>query len=299
MPNLNQGAEKYGQDTIDERLANWGQTVSSHINLLSSYDDSTPAYTRNTNCYMAIDVDGESDGFPVGLEGACMYVSTGSNKYGINLITPRHFATADHLRSGSSIGVGTTVRYVTKTNTVYTRTISDLSAVADDICIGKFDSDLPADVPFFKVLPADWRTYYPHIRTDGVTTNPFSVPMFIVDKERNCHVADWFEDNNSLGRVFSRAPTDATRLAYYDGVVTGDSGGPFGLIVNGSAVLLASLYSGGWGGNGYSGTSIARYHDEVNAELTSLGGGYQLTDVDLTVFPRPWGASQYNYACAG
>ena len=53
------------------------------------------------------------------------------------------------------------------------------------------------------------------------------------------------------------------------------------MIINNTAVLLTQWTFGGAG----QGDEDAYYAPAINAAMTSLGGGYQLTEIDLTAFP--------------
>jgi hypothetical protein len=62
--------------------------------------------------------------------------------------------------------------------------------------------------------------------------------------------------------------------------VNGDSGNPCFLIIDGVPVLVTTWTYGGAG----AGPRIHALHNEINAVMTTLGGGHQLTDVDLSDF---------------
>ena len=77
------------------------------------------------------------------------------------------------------------------------------------------------------------------------------------------------------------APTSGPRTAYYENFIMGDSGSPCFCILDSEAVLLTVVSVG----NAGAGTSVAAFRDDINAAMTSLGGGYQLTTMDLSSFP--------------
>ncbi|MEN9841224.1 MAG: hypothetical protein RL376_1024, partial [Verrucomicrobiota bacterium] len=69
--------------------------------------------------------------------------------------------------------------------------------------------------------------------------------------------------------------------SFYEEKIGGDSGNPAFLIINGQLVLLTCWTYGGGG----SGTSVHNQKAAINTLMTTLGGGYQLTPVDLSAFP--------------
>jgi hypothetical protein len=52
------------------------------------------------------------------------------------------------------------------------------------------------------------------------------------------------------------------------------------LIINGNLVVIGTFTSGGAGG----GTLISDHIDAINTMMTTLGGDYQLTSIDLSSF---------------
>ena len=55
---------------------------------------------------------------------------------------------------------GSTIRFVAKDGAVYTRTVVNSVQVGEsDIQIGVLDSDLPASIKWYKLLPQNWRDY--------------------------------------------------------------------------------------------------------------------------------------------
>jgi hypothetical protein len=68
---------------------------------------------------------------------------------------------------------------------------------------------------------------------------------------------------------------------FYRDVIPGDSGSPSFVIINNSAVLLTQWTYGGAG----QGDEDVYYAPLINAAMTELGGGYQLTEIDLSAFP--------------
>jgi hypothetical protein len=76
------------------------------------------------------------------------------------------------------------------------------------------------------------------------------------------------------------APTDPTRSLFYQAKVSGDSGQPAFIILNGQLVLL-TVYSYGGAGSGWFLTPCL---SQINSAMAALGGGYSLTPVDLSPY---------------
>ena len=62
----------------------------------------------------------------------------------------------------------------------------------------------------------------------------------------------------------------------------GDSGNPMFIIINNQPVLLTVWTTGVSG----SGTSVTAFKDDINYMMNSLGGGYQLDEIDLSGFTK-------------
>jgi hypothetical protein len=77
---------------------------------------------------------------------------------------------------------------------------------------------------------------------------------------------------------------DATRLDFFEDIIRFDSGNPVFILINGQPILLTVWTRGGPG----IGTSVTAFKADINQLMSDLGGGYQLTEVDLTGFtPLP------------
>lgn len=240
---------------VATRTANQS-TNFSVASLYTSMDAVTPSYTRNTLCMLY-----SADTTPV-----AAWNSRGAAQRGPTLISPRHFICAQHW----SIAAGDVVHFVAANNAVTVRTVTAVVwlAQASDICVGILDSDVPAGINFCRVLPNDYAVRLP-------TLGIFAVPVWFInqDKEASLHGWEGYGSYANFGMpntLFYRAPR------------SGDSGSPFFTFVGTTPVLLGCIIGGGQGGAQASNPVLWR--TEINAAMTSLGGGYQLTDVDLSGF---------------
>jgi len=250
-------------DQVDSRIAPANPATDKAI--FSAFDHATPTYTRSATCWAA-DLD---------LTALSVWNSAGvATKAGV-AISPRHVLFCTHDAPAAS----STIRFVAADNTLVTRTITALEGIPvtasnyPDITIGLLDSDLPPSIGFVKILPVGWIPYLPLQ----------SGPVLIVDQERKALVSNlygigWFEIRTAI----CEAPGDATRLSFHENPISGDSGSPALFIIQDQLVLIFSATTGVAGG----GTFVTGFISELNAIMTSLGGGYDLTEVSLSAFTQ-------------
>lgn len=242
-------------DAIDLRIA--GKDTSAKT-IFSTQNHSSQTYVRNTNCWAH------------GLDLTCIspWNSTGGHTRAGTLISPRHIIFAKHYQ----ISTGATIRFIQEDGTVVNRTMTAKQSIAEtDITIGVLDSDVPAGISFAKILPQDWPDYVPNIEE--------RVPSLVLDQQEKALVNDVnIADVNSLFGF--RSPVDAQRSIFYEDKIGGDSGNPAFFVINDELVILTCWWYGGAG----SGPDIAYFKDQINTIMTSLGGGYQLTEIDLNSF---------------
>ncbi len=259
-------ARKDATDAVMDRID--GETPSVAKPIFSTQDHSTPTYTRNTNCWAA-DLD---------LTPISPWNSHNSYRRAGILISPRHILFAGHYMINNS----STIRFVDASNNVITRTMTAKERHPDysyifgpqyDIAIGLLDSDVPAGIGFAKVLPDDWEDYLPNSGTQ--------IPALTLDQEEKALIKDpshlSFVTINP--RVFYPYPsTNPSRLAFDEDLIDGDSGNPVCMILGGELVLLCVHTTP------EHGSAIHENKTEINQMMTDLGGGYQLTEIDLTSF---------------
>ncbi len=253
--------------SVDSRLA--GKSTATALKIYASQDHTNAIYVRNPSCWAA-DVD---------LTPISPWNSSGGNLEAGILVSPRHIIFAAHFQPA----VGATFRFVTADNVVVTRTMTAKTTLPGytsyypDITVGVLDSDVPASISFARVLPDNWEDYLP----GGVAR----VPAIVLDQEEKALVADLYNITDQAqiygAMVSFERPTDAQRLAFYEDIIGGDSGNPACLIV-GTQLVLLNVWT--FGGSG-QGTSVTYWKSALNTIMTALGGGYQLTDADLSAFP--------------
>lgn len=245
---------------VDSRIQ--GKTAAASLALYTTQNHTSGTYVRNPE-FWATGVD---------LTPISPWNSYDGPRRAGTLISPRHVLFAAHY----PLSAGQTIRFVKTDNTVVTRTITALLVHPSyvpyypDLQVGVLDQDVPAGITFAKVLPAEAIS----IRLPGLQ---YGVPVFFTDQEEKATVRDWTYADNL---VVCSKPTAAARLEFYEDIVVGDSGNPCFGIINGELVLLTVATSGGAG----SGTSVTKFIADINTMMTQLGGGYQLTQIDISSF---------------
>jgi len=251
---------------VDSRIA--GKTASSAKPIYTTQDHINSIYTRNVSCW-AYDID---------LTCMSPWNSQGGSNFAGVLISPRHVLFAAHYQPE----VGTIMRFVKTDNTVVTRTITaKLTHPAyvpyfPDLCVAVLDSDVPAGVNFAKVLPANYANYFKSAQ--------YRVAIMSTDQEKKALIKDWlgqYTANSGYILANNVSPIDSKRLEFDEFLIGGDSGSPSFLIINSSLILLAVATISGGG----AGTDLPPQKAAINTMMTTLGGGYQLTEVDLSSFP--------------
>lgn len=188
------------------------------------------------------------------------------------LISPRHLLFAAHF----SVVAGAMVRFIAADGTVVQRTLTAVKVHPEfkpnypDIAIGVLDADVPSSISFVKVLPDDWRRKIP---------SPGGLPVLSLDQWDRAGVRDVAVIGEQS--IVYREPQSPGRAALYHALIVGDSGKPAFWIIGNELVLL-NVWTGGGAG---SGTWLVPQKAAINAMMKELGGGYQLTDIDLSGFP--------------
>jgi len=255
---------------IDDRIAGKNPATALPIFLNYIANGNNGIFIRNPDCWAA-DID---------LTCCSPWNSNARNRKAGTLISPRQVLFVVH--SHYTPPVGTTMYFVGKTNEIITRTLvatvrhPDCPPPPDgrypDIAIGLLDSDVPTNIiSFAKVLPDD----YAMILGTGQR-----LPCLRLDQEEKALIGDVGTIASSGRNTTATMPIWPDRMQFYEDVITGDSGNPMFIILDGQPVLL-TLWTMGVEG---SGTSTTMFKEDINALMRQLDDAYQLTPIDLSQF---------------
>jgi len=253
---------------VDQRI---GGLTASEITkgIFVTRGDETSPWATSSSVWTAL-------GDPVDWSGASPWNSNGGYNFAGTLVTPRHLLFANHYQ----IGIGATVLFVAPDNSVVTRTLSAAQSISGtDITVGMLDSDVPASITYYPILSASKLESY--VR-DGVDESLFDLPIIAFDQEdhaiiRATQKSILYKDT----RVVHFSIASGARAGFSETLVSGDSGNPLFLLVGNKPVLLTSHYYDTYGPN------YSHYRNEIEAAIDSLGGGYDLSDLDLGCFNAP------------
>lgn len=264
-------------DTVKSRITQGGEKQ-----IYSTMDHTGEIYVRNPNCWVF--------DLPAAVAPFSVWNSNSGQRKAGTLVTPQDIAFTVHYQ----LSVGDILRFVGIDGTVYNREITakrthpDYVPISPDLALAHLDSPLPANVPFAKIIPADWKDYLPTQGYENLQYNypgnfPFPLPMFAGDQEKKATLIEWVGDAFNLdGLTVNQRPVDDIEIAsYFENKISGDSNSPLGLIVNGELVLSETLTLGGVG----AGAKLYLYKDDLDAMLLDMGSAYTLTEADFSSFP--------------
>ncbi|MDA3923804.1 MAG: hypothetical protein PF904_03790 [Kiritimatiellae bacterium] len=257
-------------NAVDEKIAALNPTTS--LEIFSVQDHSNTNYVRNTNCWA----------YAYDLTCCSPWNSYSANLRAGTLISPRHVLFAAHY---DQIQVNRMLRFVDNNNNVIERRLIskkrhvdfNTSTTYPDLTVGLLDSDVPTNqISFAKVLPDNYADYI---------YNGERLPVIRLDQEEKALVGDLrtiTRASGSLKTVCYWMLENQDRKNFYESVILGDSGNPAFLIMQNQPVLL-TVWSFGLGG---SGTSVSAFKGDIEQMMEDLGGGYQLTEIDLSIFSK-------------
>lgn len=185
---------------------------------------------------------------------------------GVTLVSPRHIIGAAHTGHPQA---GCTYHFVKADGTACVRTCTAASTVGStDIRLGILASDVDSGISFARVLPDTWAVKLPTLALRHIACARINRQQRLILHELHDLAAN---------AVF-QAPLDSTRATFHITPVSGDSGSPLFLVIDGKMVLLTTLYSAS------GGPSLISQRSAINAALTALGGSYQLTNADVSSY---------------
>lgn len=250
-------------NAIDGRLATASAAASSLALFTTITHDDVGPFVRNTG-FWAVDLVERLTCICPSREGSSL-VGLGT------AITKRHILYHKH---GGAIPDGDTLRFVTSDNTIVLRTQDKSTPLTiPDFTVGLLDSDLPATITPCPIAPDDIQSYLSFTQ---------HIPILLVDQEGKGLVHD--VRGMSQWSIYNAAPTNATRLNFYEAIVTNDSGkGWFG-IINDQLVLLGLTQATTLG------QGVMGFNSTINAGIVTVDAlgavstGYTVTNPTLTGF---------------
>jgi hypothetical protein len=227
----------------------------------SSTDPVNPVFIRSTTCW-AKNID--TSPISVWNNGGGYAVPLNAGGFGGvgTLVSPRHILLANHfyIKSGKKL------IFVAMDNTCYIRTLSNsLQVGSSDIRIGLLDSDLPANVSFCKIASQT-------LSNRPTFENKF--PTLSSNVSKKAIIEEGYVAGNSI--LIFGASSDSQRVNFFETSGGGTSGNPICFVYENKLIIIGYRYTS-TGGQSF----IAPYTNAINAVMTSLGGGYQLSIFDL------------------
>jgi len=269
-------------EAIDKRIAGLDPSTAKNHHTLNAL---TGEVAINADCWAA-DVDFSA-------LAVARHESTGWYiTWHPTLISRRHFVIAAHFWENQDdadnwVAGSPTLRWITSdgSQTIdrrprgvlvhpdYTPYDPPDSYLSYDVAVGVLDEPLPEEIACARLLPPYWADLL-------VGTERVAVTWF--DQQGNALVFDWrprlTTHNSQYPFAFTYEPTDATRQAFYEQIIGGDSGFPCFAIYDGEPLLLMVQSVGGEGG----GVPLYALHDDLNDMMAQL---------DATYFPSEPAAS--------
>ena len=239
-------------DQINSMIAN-----KTQLNVFQNPYGPT-SFIRNPLCWAnSIDLSCTS---PWNSEAGALYSGT--------LVSPRHVIFCAHAEFYPKNGA--TITFVSSSGNIITRTISNSIRLGDaDIRVALLNADVDNSITFAKVLPTNWQTYLP-----GLSSQSY-IPVMCLNQTERASISGLKSLNLSFDNIYPNQ-----YASYYGEIIIGDSGNPAFLVINGKPILLGVFFAGGAG----YGSNISYNASAVNSIMSTLGGGYQLTYVDLSSF---------------
>lgn len=225
--------------------------------------------------------------------------SNTKDEYPAMLVTDKHAVGAYHVFDGGGQGVGETVVFLRKSDhTFHSTTITGLVQIGvTDWCVMVFDTPVP--ITPFKALPVNfWETYAPAIDE----SKGYSIQLFPFLSKVMHNETDGFESWWNIFGAFGEHPMPPyvddlieydepsdTFLPFHNGIISGDSGSPNFIMINGEPILQGT-HNAQRSGDDHAGGAhdISRWITEINAAMDTLSaapaGTYTLTHPVITGF---------------
>ena len=244
---------------IDSRIS--GVTASDATKMLwSTRGNGTEGWARSGTVWTG------GGTTPLDFTGASPWNSYTSYSLAGTLISPRHVVFAHH----APVINGSTIIFVDNTNNIVSRTIASVTQiqVGSDMQIAVLDSDVPSEIAYYPII--DLVTFQDYWKTVP------STPTIVLDQEDKALIKNI--SGIAVDLLYYSGSMTAPRSDFDETLIEGDSGNPVFGVIGGRLVLLTGVYTATYG------TSFSSFIDDINSAMTTLGGGYQASTLDLTCF---------------
>lgn len=221
-------------------------------------------WPRNNNCW-AKSLD---------LSGYCACIVPLGGVGGGTLITKKHVLLANHVPYSQSPFM---IFFINNNNVSLVYNVMKTKRVANtDILIGELDREVDDSLKVYKVLPANYLSYF------GKDIN---FPLLYSDQERKALIGENGLINNAYGstNTLINISKDPNRAQYFEPLIGGDSGNMVSTIINDEIVIIGAWYMT-FGSSAGLATNIPSYINEINNTIASMTVGYKVTEADLSAF---------------
>jgi len=235
-------------------------------------------YVRNVNCWA----------YGYDLTPISPWNSTAGSLEGGVLLSPRHVLFCKHYQFYPE--PNSTIKFINLNNEVITRTLTNILPIDPtifypDFTVGLLDSDVTTNngvstgISFAKILPNNWYSYLPTISSNRGPYNPIdTVPIMYTDQEEKCLITHWLNVSGGRPILQGAVPITPGHIDLHEQAILFDSGNPIFTIINNQFIIL-SVITGS-----ISGSFVSSHISDINNAMNQLGGGYQLTPIDLSSF---------------
>ena len=299
------GSVKQNVNTNFSALVSGHSGSDSDLAIYSTMDHTTTNYVRNTNSWA----------YPLDLTCCSVWNSSGANRKAGTLITPKHLLLATHY----SVSTGTVFRFVDSTNGIYERTAVavknitgyDLSATnlypqlsgydsdteSTDYFLVQLSTELPAEITPARRFPANWISYLPYTE-NGSARRQENFPILMTDQYERATIGESFDiglstavnynaDYGDYAPPWMFSPPNIlfqrriTYVPFFRNKISGDSGSPMLVYIDGQPIITGTLTGGG---GGSAAMSLAWCYEKVQAAIDLWGDTNQWEVVDLSGF---------------
>lgn len=272
--------------TQTHALANGLTSPPQHYRLYSTFDFTNNNYIKNADCWAA----------SLDFSGVSVNKSGSGGVHVLTAITPHHAVGVNHYQPIA----GDVIYFCDANNQTVSRTIQAVQQViGTDRVIVRFTQSLPSSVKKYRLLPQNYKNYFPvNFQVESTGFRFQNIPCVVVSHyrwdsqwplQRSGRFAYIYSASTTAGSadpsgiMYRPAINEPNALADYNGAPSGlrggDSGAPVFFIINNELIFLAS-HTTPWSGAFHADDLLG-----IQAAIDTLGpGGQTYETVDLSAF---------------